>query len=316
MLPLLAATVFALAVNETPKVPFGAAWSEASKAGIRATTLALNWSQVEPKPGEYDLTWPKAAEGFYPGQGAQIGLVLRDLNTTRDERPLDLRALPYDDPKAIQRWTGMADVMLGAMPKTTFSWIAVGNEVDGVLNDDAKVASYARFLKAAFAHLRKTRPGVRLGTCLTFDGVKARATALKPILEAGDVAMVNYYLIDAAKRPAKTQVPRDLDAMEAFAGKKPLLLTETGAPSGTLCGSSEAAQKAFVETMMEEARKRKLPYVAFDWMNDIGEPAAGGFGTYYGTSDPAFTNYLATLGLRHEDGTPKPAWTAFTERLK
>jgi hypothetical protein len=308
ILSAFAATVVALAVNETPKVPFGTAWAEAKKAGVRATTLSVDWSQVEPKPGEYDLTWPKAAEGFYPGEGAQIGLALRDLNTSKDERPADLRALPYDDPKVLKRWIGMTDAVLAAMPKTTFSWIAVGNEVDGVLKDE-RVAEYARFLKGAFSHLRAKRPGVRLGTCLMFEGIKSRP-ALRAIVAEGDVAMVNYYLIDAARRPAMAQVPKDLDAMAAFAKEKPLLLTETGAPSGSACGSSEAAQKAFVETMLAEALQRKIPYVGFVWMNDAGAASVEGFGKYYGSQDPSFLDYLSTLGLRREDGSAKPGWVA------
>jgi hypothetical protein len=87
MAALASATVVALAVNETPSVPFGTAWTEAKRIGIRATTLSVDWAQAEPRPGEYDLTWPRAAGAFYPAEGAEIGLVLRDLNTTRDERP-------------------------------------------------------------------------------------------------------------------------------------------------------------------------------------------------------------------------------------
>lgn len=309
MLVLLAVAVptIALSVNETSRVPFGPAWAEAWRIGVRATTLSLDWSGVETRPGEYDLALPRIAEAFYPKEGAEVGLVLRDLNTNRDERPSELRGKAYDDSEALRRWEGMADAVLGAMPHLRLSWIAVGNEVDAHLKGDA-VAGYARFLRAAFAHLRRVRPGVRLGTTLTFEGVRDRAEALRPILDAGDVAMVDYYLIDAARRPAREQVPKDLDAMARFAGRRPLLLTEAGAPSGTACGSSEAAQAALVGTLVAEARRRSIPYVALQWMNDIGKGAAQGFGGYYGVRDAAFLDYLATLGLRHEDGSPKPVW--------
>jgi hypothetical protein len=312
MATLAPATVVALAVNETPSVPFGTAWTEAKRIGIRATTLSIDWAQAEPRPGEYDLTWPRAAGAFYPAEGAEIGLVLRDLNTTRDERPADLRGKPYDDPAVLERWRKMADAVLAAMPKARLSWIAVGNEVDAFLGRDRdKIAAYARFVRGAFAHLRARRPGVRLSTCLTFDEVRKSGAALRPILAEGDAAMVNYYLMDGARRSPRAQVPKDLDAMAAFAGTKPLLITEAGAPSGAVVGSSEAAQADFVRTLLPEVRKRKIPYVNLVWMHDVGEGAVAKFADYYGSTDPAFRDFLGTLGLRGHEGKPKPAWSAF-----
>jgi hypothetical protein len=314
---LAPATVVALSANETPQVKFGAAWTEAKRIGIRAVTLPVDWAAAERKPGEYDLTWPKVADGFYPREGVEIGLVLRDLNTNRDERPADLRTKPFDDPMVLERWRRFADAVLDAMPKSRLGWISVGNEVDVSLGSDKdKVAAYGRYLRSAFAHLRKRRPGVRLGTALTFDGVRTRGAILKPILAEGDVAMVNYYLMDGARRPPGTQVPKDLDAMAAFAAGKPLLVTEAGAPSGTAIGSSEAAQAEFIRTLLPEARRRKIPYVNLVWMNDVGDAEVAKFTAYYGFSEPEFKDFLATLGLRHADGKPKPAWIALEKTLE
>ncbi|MGV3618662.1 MAG: hypothetical protein ACO1SV_25345 [Fimbriimonas sp.] len=314
---LAPATVVALGVNETPRVNFGSAWTEAKRLGIRAVTLPVDWAAAERKPGDYEVTLPKIADGFYPGEGVEIGLVLRDLNTNRDERPADLRPKPFDDPASLDRWKMFADAVLDAMPKSRLSWISVGNEVDASLGSDpAKIAAYARHLRNAFAHLRKRRPGIRLGTALTFDGVRERGPILRPILAEGDVAMVNYYLMDGARRPPRTQVPKDLDAMAAFAGSKPLLVTEAGAPSGTVIGSSEAAQAEFIETLLPEVRRRKIPYVNLVWMNDVGDAEVAKFTGYYGSAAPEFKDFLGTLGLRRADGKPKPAWTALTKFVK
>ena len=307
----------ALTVNETPSVAFGVAWADASRIGVRATTLPVDWSHAEPRPGEFDMAWPKVADAFYTAAGAELGLVLRDLNTNKDERPADLREKPFDDPAVLARWTKMADAALAAMPKVRLSWICVGNEVDASLGADRKkIEAYARYLHGAIGHLRKRRPGVRIGTAVTFDGIRRHPEAYRPILDEGDVAMVNYYLMDGAKRAPKDQVPRDLTIMTQYADAKPLLLTEVGAPSGTIIGSSEAAQAEFVRTMLAEVRERKIPYVNFVWMHDVGDAAATGFTKYYGSTDAGFKDFLATLGLRGADGKPKPAWNALAEGLK
>jgi exo-beta-1,3-glucanase (GH17 family) len=210
----------------------------------------------------------------------------------------------------------MANAVLGALSPAKLSWIAVGNEVDGMLTNDLQTTAYARFLNGAISHLHRLRPGVKVGTTLTFEGVRKRADRFNRILKEGDVAMVNYYLVDGERRPPATQVPRDLDTMQKYAGSKPLLLTEAGAPSGTVCGSSQAAQAAFVRTLITELRRRRIGYVAYQWMNDVGSKAIEEFGGYYGSRDPAFLDYLATLGLRNQDGVPKPAWTTLTKLLR
>lgn len=309
--------VVSLSVNETARQLFGGSWAKAHAAGLRATTLSLDWNRIETAPGTYDLTLPKIADAFYPTQSTAVGLVLRELNTNRDERPEDLRDRPFDDPALLTRWKGMATAVLDAMPHTPLSWIGVGNEVDASLTPGSpKAEAYVRFLKAAVAFLHTKRPGVPVGTPLTFDGIKRSPTAWQKVAATGDVTMVNYYLLGAAKLEVAPTVRRDLATMRRFAGSRRLLLTEAGCPSGRGAGGSEVAQADFFRTLLADAPSRGVPYVNLVWMVDVGTSSASEIAGMYGSQAADFRDFLATLGLMREDGTAKPAWDVVAAKLR
>jgi hypothetical protein len=329
LLAAVALPVVSLTVNETPGVPFGEAWADARAVGVRA--LSLDWSAVEEnepeekagpgEPGEeeengerYDLTWPRAAAAFYPGEGARVGLVLRAVDTDRDARPEWLRGRPFAS--CFPEWRAMATAVLNALGETKLSWIAVGNEADVRLDSPAKIADYAAFARRARTFLHGLRPGVPVGTTLTAEGLLGRTAPLRPILDASDAVFANWYLRDGATRPPAAETPRVLNALARVAGTKPLLLTEVGAPSGETAGSSEAAQAEFVSVLLAEAGRRRLPYLNLVWMNDLAPEAADALVARYGVEGEPFRAFLATLGLRRADGSPKPAWERLARALE
>lgn len=311
MLPHL---TVALGVNETQTLPFGPSWGEAHAIGLRATTLTLDWNRIETSPGQFDLAFPKIANEFYPSQGAKIGLILRDLNTNRDERPPDMKGLRFTDSTYLQRWRAMATAVLDAMPRVKFSWIAVGNEVDAGLQPNSEAfTDYIAFLRSATDLIHDKRPGVPVGTPLTFEGTQ-KSGAWQRIAKVGDVTMVNYYLRGAAKMNVGERLKRDLKLMRRFAGARRLLLTEVGCPSGTLSGGSEAAQAEFYRVLFKELPRAKVDYVNICWMNDLGDQAKQ-TAALYGTQDAAFVDFLGSLGLRNAHGKPKPAWSVVFKAL-
>jgi hypothetical protein len=101
--------------------------------------------------------------------------------------------------------------------------------------------------------------------------------------------------------------------MVSLAGDKPVVLQEAGYPSGSLNGSSEAAEAAFVTDLFQAWRNagNSMPFLSYFLLYDLDTTTCADHGVYYGSADPAFLSNLCSLGLRRSDGTAKAAWSAF-----
>jgi hypothetical protein len=282
-------------------------------AGAEATSLTLFWDDLETVPGVYapeTFDWPAIAADFYPDRDLPVTLTFSVIDTVTDRRPPDLRGLPWDDPLVIDRFARHLDEVLVRLQPVELIVIAIGNEVDGLLRTENEVAAFARFLDSARARVATDRPGIRIGTKLTFEAVRQAPDIYRPLLDESYAALLTYYPLAAefSVRPVE-DVSADLATMVAFAGDKPLYLMETGYPSGG-CGGTPEAQAAFFETLLSETAgygDDVVPLVSLTWLSDIPAGAAEVYGDYYGVNDACFLGYLETLGLRAGDGTPKPA---------
>ena len=129
-----------------------------------------------------------------------------------------------------------------------------------------------------------------------------------------DVIILTYYPLqgDSQVLPA-TSPATDIPLMLSLAGGKPVVLQEAGYPSGAPNASSEASQQQFVVDLFQawHTAGNSLPFLSYFALYDFDQTTCAALGTYYGSADPAFLSYLCTLGLRHSDGSAKPAWGAF-----
>lgn len=293
---------------------YGAAVQVIRDAGAQASSLSLFWDDLEPRPGVFapEDDWPAIANVYFPTTGLQFTLTLSVIDTVADRRPADLHGMAWDDPAVIARFKAHATAVLERMPMVPLIAIAVGNEVDAHLTSDAEAQAYARFLTQARAHIATLRPGLPVAAKLTFAGLTANPDRWQPVLAAGDALFATYYPLspDFAVRPL-ADVPGDLDRLLALAGGRPLWLMEAGYPSGG-CGAPETAQRDFVALMRAEAAARgdSVALLSFTYLTDLPDAEARAYAAYYGIEGDCFRRYLATLGLREADGTPKPALAA------
>jgi hypothetical protein len=57
-----------------------------------------------------------------------------------------------------------------------------------------------------------------------------------------------------------------------------------------------------------------MPFLNYFALHDFTPTFCSSLAQYYGDpNDPAFAAYLCTLGLRHDDGTVKPAWQTLVD---
>jgi len=161
--------------------------------------------------------------------------------------------------------------------------LAIGNEVDGVLLSAADYAAYKTFFLATRAHARTLRPGLRVGVTAMFGGLTgAPRDRLVDLNAAADFVAVTYYPLAGGLVRNPSVVGGDFAALVALYPQKAIVVQECGYPSSPDCGSTEQ-----MHTELDA------------------------FLIYYGISTPEFRGFLASLGMRHWDGTAKPAWNAF-----
>ena len=110
------------------------------------------------------------------------------------------------------------------------------------------------------------------------------------------------------------------DALAALPLGACVVFQEFGCPSGynnasSTDGSSDAVQAAFVRdfrTILTQAT-HNVRAASLYQMVDMAPGDCEGLARYYNVSEPAFVEYLCTLGVVRTDGTAKPAWGAFLD---
>ena len=110
----------------------------------------------------------------------------------------------------------------------------------------------------------------------------------------------------------------DIDALIAVAGDKPLVLKELGYPTGEATGGTVEGQSEFIREafMAWDTHAAQLPVLTmsrmFDGVRTDCEQTAAAYGF---AGDEAFIQFLCTLGIRDEQGNPKPAWDELASQL-
>lgn len=308
--PLRAEPVLSIDITEAAGEDFGTAMAVALEAGAEATSLSLYWDDLEPDGPGYApaFDWPAIANAVYPEQGLSLTLTFSLIDTVADRRRADLKGLSWDDPRVISAFTAHLREVLGRMEDTDLRAIAIGNELDGLLRDPSEIAAFARLLAAARAEVAQLRPGVPVGSKLTLGALTTRPDIWQPILAQSAALMVTYYPLDAdfAARGSGV-VAGDLGQLAALSPALPIYLLEAGYPSGG-CGASEADQADFVRNLIAtSAATPRIALVSLTWLSDMAPQEAEALAGYYGLTDRCFTGYLASIGLRRNDGSPKPA---------
>ena len=287
----------------------------AQGAGVHAVIATYTWSSLEPTPGNIDVSSLKSALDYYNQKGFQILVGIQVINTVKREVPTDLAAVAFDDPQFIARFHTLLDAVSGVFSGAE-RYISIGNEVDVYLSSQpAEWATYKTFYTDAVSYLHTQSPTLLVGVTATFGGFSGDSNAeLQSLNAPSDVTILTYYPLQGDSQGLPSSSPTtDIPRMLSLAGSKPVVLQEAGYPSGTLNGSSEAAQQEFVTDLFQAWRAAgdRMPFLSYFLLYDFDSTTCNDLGTYYGSSDPAFLSYLCTLGLRHSDGTPKPAWNTF-----
>lgn len=309
-----------IAVNMAEDADFIRAMVAAQSAGAQSVPVPLFWDEVmkngiwAPEP---DFT--RIANGLYPTIRMKVQLVLPVIDTVADRRPPELRGLAWDDPALLAAFDLYAAEVLTRLDRVDLASISVGNEVDGYLATPQDWAAYRTFFNHAKTVMAKARPGVPVGVNLTWSGLNGPLAAeAQALASAGDMWLVNHYSLQVGFQIGPPDmIAEDMAAMVDMAAGKPVYLSELGYPSDG-CGSTETGQQEFLAAAFKAWSQHadRVPLVTLVWLHDISEDELETYTDYYGVGDNCFARYLGSLGLRHHDGTDKPAFEWLLEQVR
>ncbi len=292
----------------------------ARSAGMRGAVLAWRWSDLESQAGDFTLTDLGNTLDFWgTARPSTLFVGIQLVNTVKREVPPDLSAEPFDSVLFRDRFRALIDQVLPLFG-TRVTYLSIGNEVDVYLETNpGEVAAYERFYADAVAYAHQRAPGLIVGVTSTFGGAAGSAAGIMATLNShSDAIMLTYYPLAPGFAVQPPSAPAtDFPLMLGLAPGKPVILQEVGYPAAPLLGSSDAAQATFVANVFSAWQDAggRIPLLSFFLLHDLTATTCDILGDYYGLPDSAqFKAYLCTLGLRHTDGSPRPAWAELVSR--
>lgn len=310
------------------------AWFATLRAGGSGYQLAFMWDELEPAPGEYDLSALDEQLSIIHGALHMQPLVtLRAIDTVRLTLPADLidpddpaklrAGLSLDSPEVIERFGLVLDRVVPVVADHGGFFISVANEIDPWLaaNPD-QVEPFLAFMAAARARIQALAPRMGVGATITYGALQSGWPYVGDVLALSDAAVYTYYPLEGdftVRDPGL--VPDDIARMVEAAGDLPVIFQELGYPSGYLPApgnrSSGEKQAQFVDNVIQAIRSYpQVRYASFLTLGDWPDATCDELLGYYGLDVPRFREFLCTLGLITYEGEFKPAYDALIAGLE
>lgn len=299
--------ILAIDINEAENKDFAAAFSKAQEIGIQDVGLTFDWNTLEPEPQKYDAKWLSIANIFYPSKKVGVSITIRPISTNRKVVPSDLMDTAFDDPRMIWRFKSLIDFVFSQIPDVKINSLVIGSEMDAFLGDDPALwRQYTEFYRVIGSYVRKKHPGLKIAAEAMFDGLTGKSKMqLRALNKYSDIIGVSYYPLNAdftVKDPGVVAV--DFASVSSLYPSGEIWFYQLGYPSAELLKSSEAKQSQFISEVFKAWDKNKrIKMVDFTWMHDLPQESLDFNAKYYSLSDPAFLEFLRTIGLRTYPGT-------------
>ncbi len=299
---------------EDASVDYNACVALGKSVGMSEVGLHLTWTALEIAPNTFNLNILDIANQYYPANNLSVDLNIDPIETNVLEVPSDLKTLAFDNPILINRFKTLLDSVKNHTKNLRISTLVIGSEHDVYLKTDAKKwEQYTTFYNASVDYAKTLWPGIKLASELTFNGLTEQNSLAQLLNTKSDYIGVSYYpLNDNYTLKSISTVATNITQLVALYPFEPICFFQYGYPSSPVCGSSDELQKQFITQTFEswDAYAQNIRLIDFTWLHDLSQQEVDKNCLYYGVSDPAFKEFLRTIGLRswNAKGTDKPAF--------
>jgi len=301
--------ILELDANAPENENYDSAMDLARELGAESIRLSVYWDDIEIKPGVYnpDPNWLAIANQYYSSQGLAISLTISVLDTTEVRLPDDLDGKSFSDPEILIRFKGLLGYIKTQLVDVDLIYLAIGNEIDGVLgNDPAAWKEYRDFFEPAAESARELWPDLPISTKVTYDGFTgSMMETSRDMYRNSDVVMTTYYPLNGditVKDP--DVILKDFQILADLFPKKEILMTEIGYPTSAENNSSPEKQAKFIHYMFQawDEHSGQITVLSYSWLSDLPESSVRELESYYGLNDQRFGEFLRTLGIRTYPG--------------
>lgn len=295
------------------------------EVGAESVSLSVFWDEIETAPGVFapDPNWLEIANLYYPEQDFQLSLVISVLDTSEIRLPIDLAGNSFADPEVIIRFRTLLDYIKTQIPDLKLTSLAIGNEIDGVLGSESGAwEQYSVFFTQAAEYARGLWPEVPVGAKIMFEGLTGSASEYAWALnQNADIVMVTYYPLQGDFTVKDPEVIlEDFSRVTEMYPEKEVHFAEIGYPTSETNNSSPEQQAIFIHNMFKSWDKHasQITALSYSWLTDLPQASVNEYEDYYGLTDPAFGEFLRTLGLRTYPGSgeDKIGFQVFQEEAK
>lgn len=281
--------------------------------GMSQVGLFQTWAAIETSPMNYNLTVFDIANLYYPAAGMPIDLTITPINTNVLETPSDLTSTAFSSTVMISRFNRLLDSVKAHIPNVTLTSLVIGSEHDVYFGSNTTLwNNYTVFYNSVMAHAKILWPGLKVSTELTFNGITTYTSQAQTLNLNSDYIGVSYYPLNTnftVKSP--TVIPGDFASLVALYPSTKICFYQYGYPSSATCNSSDALQAQFITQTFQtwDNYAGNVRMIDFTWLHDLDPAYVNTLSTYYGISNPAFLEYLRTIGFRNwnGNGSDKPA---------
>lgn len=281
--------------------------------GMQQLGIFQNWTALETSPNVYNFTILDIANIYYPAYNMPLDLTITPIHTNKLEVPSDLVSTAFNSTVMIARFNKLLDSVKAHMPNVVLSSLVIGSEHDVYMGSNAALWSqYTVFYNAVTTHAKVLWPGLKVATELTFDGITNNNSFAQALNTNSDYIGVSYYPLNSnfTVKPVST-IPADFATLVALYPSKKICFYQYGYPSSATCNSSTTLQAQFItQTFLSwDVYAANIHMIDFTWLHDLDPIQVAYWGTYYGLTNPAFLEFLKTLGFRNYNGngSDKPA---------
>lgn len=303
---------------------------EARQAGIQATHSYISWGQIEDADGTYNWSFSDLLLDTQALEGLRISLVIEFIHSSvPGEVPDDLAGRAFDDPEYIARAADFATAVAERYGDQ-IDYLAIGNEVNIYLQSNpADLEPYLAAFSTIRRAVRIARPDLPVGTVIAFHDVMNRDNwGIIDAFKDGDFLAYTYYPHDPGFRYdiATDGFNAVLENMLQASEEVPFIVVENGFSSSAELGSDEGRQARYVGDSFTALAAHRSDFNWHVWFSfhDMSPRACNELALSFvpGASDDLdtsawndFNEYLCSLGLKNNDGSPKQGWETLLVEL-
>jgi hypothetical protein len=294
-------------------------FEQASQAGITFLSAAQKWTEIEQKPGQYNLEGLDFQVATADRLNIPMSVTLRMIDTVDRVLPNDVKMAAWDSPQMQQRVLPLIDAMSSHF-RGRVKWFMFGNEIDGYFGRHPdEIPAFARLLALVKQHVKQHSTQTIVSSTLMFGGIDSLNGALSSLNSQFEFVSITYYPIRSnfTMKPPSV-VFADFGKIRNLAAGRKVILQEIGYPSSSLNDSSQDRQAEFYKDVFQAMRQNRdvVEAGSFFLLGDLPDQFVKDLAGFYGMpSQKVFLAFLQTLGMFDMQGQPKKSWTVFRSEM-